>query len=105
MTRLQRLDDMLTRYGMKVDDYDEEVEEDLRPYFRGEKEVGMWCCVTMHDEKPFFLPEFDNIEAAQSRAIEFARDNIFQEVPEAVVNMDTGDVWYPNYDTLGWRRP
>lgn len=102
MTRLDTLKELLERYKQTVDDYDTDVEEDLRPYFNGKEEIGRYCCVTAHDydlgSKYFFLVSFDTLEQAQSRATEFMADDLYAERPISIVDLDTGERWLPVLD-------
>lgn len=95
---------LLARYGAEAENYDTECEEDPRPYLSGEKPCGRYVCVTMHGEKPFFLPEFDDIEAAVARAVEYVTDDIFAEIPAEIVDLDTGEVRVPDWTKLHWKR-
>lgn len=100
--RLEAFKALLQRYGATPDIYDAGEEEDPRPYLSGEKPCQRFVCVTMHAEKPFFLPRFDDAETARARAMEYATDDIFAETPVAVVDLDTGKVSVPRWDTLKW---
>jgi hypothetical protein len=103
LTRLQRLDLLLKHYGQHVTDYAEEVEEDLRPYFNDERELERYCCITSHEGKFFFLPEFASVEGAQARAEEYMFDDLFQEIPVAVVDLDTGGSYRPTSFHVEWK--
>ncbi len=107
MTRLDALKALLEKYGASVEDYDHDVEEDLRPYFECDDtaEVGRYCCVTVNysshgGAKFFFLPEFEDLNDAQDRAVEFMHDGIFEEIPVEVVDLDTGELHVPHVE---WR--
>lgn len=94
--RLKRLKALIRKLDVNPERYDKDVEEDLRPYLSGKKQVHRYAAVTLHhyDEsggfKYFIYPAFDTLRCAQCRAVEFARDDIFAEAPAMVVNLDTG---------------
>lgn len=96
--RVEALDKLLTEFSQRVDDYDEGEEEDLRPYFNGSVFPLPWACITQngtpgsYDYKTFFLL-LASREEAQARAEQFIEDDIFVELPIAVVNLDTGERW------------
>jgi hypothetical protein len=101
--RLEKLRALLDAYGQAPEDYAEGEEEDLRPYFDGTAEPAEWVCVTTHNEKAFFLPHFADAAGAMSRAVEFADDDIFAETPTAVVSLDSGQEFRPEWSGLPWR--
>lgn len=103
--RLKNLGILLRHFQQGVEDYDHDSEEDLRPYFNREVEPAKWCCVTLHHydvEKHFFLPRFNTSAEACERAVEYVDDDIFHELPECVVDLDTLETFEPvvKYD---WR--
>lgn len=102
--RLEAFKALLDRYGVEASIYDTECEEDPRPYLSGAEPCGRYVCVTMHGEKPFFLPKFDDIERAVARAVEYVTDDMFVELPAAVVDLDTGEVRVPDWSKLHWKR-
>lgn len=109
MTRSERLLKLIESYGHTPHDYDEGEEEDPRPYISGEKACERWCCVTVNftshgKPKWFFLPIFAERDAAELRAVEYAGDDIFEELPVAVVDLDSGEEYVVAWDSLGFRR-
>lgn len=104
MTRQERFAQVLERFGQTADDYDQGEEEDPRPYLSGEEECRRFCCITIHEGKVFFLPTFETREEAQGRAVEYAQDDVFPELPVGVLDLDTGDTFYPQWDSLPWAK-
>lgn len=103
MTRLERLKALMDGYSQTPDDYDDdEVEENVRLHFNGERYTDRFCCVTVNDGKFFFLPQFKTQDEATSRAVEFAQDDIFPEIPVEVHDLDTGKSVHPRWHTLEW---
>lgn len=85
---------LLDADGSDAEDYDHEVEEDIRPLVAGEKEIGRYICVTMNlsfSEGKLFYLSFNDLGQAISRAEEYDRDDIFEEFPVKVVDLDTGE--------------
>lgn len=95
---------LIERYHQSPEDYDEGEEEDPRPYLSGEEALAPWICVTVnytsHGEPKFFFLPFEDDEAAMSRAVEFAADDLFEELPVAVVNLDNGHTRWPIWASL-----
>lgn len=93
--RAQAFRALLARYCVDETEYDEGEEEDPRVYLSGEEPIRRWVCVTSNTSSrgywhPFFLPTFDTADAAMARAEEYMRDDLFEEMPEAVFDLDTG---------------
>lgn len=96
---------LLDRFYASPDDYDEEVEEDPRPYLRDDDPTPLerYVCVTDHEGRAFFLPTFTDVFSAQARAVEYARDDLFAETPVAIIDLDTGDEWTPQWSSMPFR--
>lgn len=108
MSRVERLAELLARYDQAAGDYDEGEDEDPRPYLDGREECGRWCCVTVNysshgGAKYFFLPTFDDAATAQARAVDYPDDGAFEELPVAVVDLDTGAARVPVWRSLSWK--
>jgi hypothetical protein len=84
--------------GSDPESYDEGYEEDPRPYLSGDMPLGRYVCVTLNwthsDGKLFYLPTFDDLMLATNRAEEYDRDDIFEEIPVKVVDLDSGTEYY-----------
>lgn len=108
MNRRERLQKLIDWYGQAVEDYDSDVEEDLRPYLNEghpePKAPGRYVCVTQHGEKTFFLPFFDSLGEAQERAVEYVNDDIFAEQPVEVFDLDTGEAHMPEWSKIEWEK-
>lgn len=95
--------ELLKADGSDPGNYDEGEEEDPRPYLSGQKDLRRFVCVTLNwtssDGKLFYLPEFDDFDAATARAEFYDRDDIFEEIPVKVVDLDSGETAYasPEY--------
>lgn len=100
--RRDRLAALLAEYQQVATDYDAGEEEDPRPYLSGETPCGRFVCVTDHESKIFFLPTFATAEIAMARAVEYVHDDIWPELPVAVVDLDTGRRYYPDFGALPW---
>ena len=99
MTRLDRFKALMADYHQRPDDYDRGEEEDPRPYFDGSRELEQYALVTVNyssqGEAKFFFLAFDSRAEAEARGILFATDDIFEELPVAVVDLDSGQRWEP----------
>lgn len=104
-SRLDRFAALLERYQQSPEDYDAGEEEDPRPYFDSTAELSRYVCVTVNYTshgyaKYFFLPTFDYELAAEARAVEYAQDDIFEELPVEVYDLDSGCSWKPEWRKL-----
>jgi hypothetical protein len=105
MNRLDRFKELMAAYQQTPADYDAGEEEDPRPYIDGEKPLSRYVCVTVNYTshgygKYFFLPDFDTPEGAASRATEYTHDDIFEELPVSVYDLDTGEEHKANYSRV-----
>lgn len=99
--RRARFQALIEQYGQSPDDYDEGEEEDPRPYLDGSRELERYAVVTVNytsqGHAKFFFLAFDKRGAAEQRAVEYAQDSAFEELPVAVVDLDTGEEYTPAY--------
>lgn len=97
--RLQRLQGVLNNWHADVQDFPEECEEDLRPYFNGERSPERYVCVTVnyssHGEAKHFFLLFPSARQAKERAMEYAQDSLFEELPVAVIDLDEERTYKP----------
>lgn len=73
--------------------------EDAHPYVHGQEPItGPWCIVTEHDGDEqcfaYAYPGFHDLKAAQARGAEFIDDDMFDERPLFVVNLDTSERYH-----------
>ena len=101
MARIDRFIRLMTAYQQTPEDYDVEVEEDVRQYF-GDDAVPLsrYVCVTEHDGKHFFYPVYEDIPTAAARAVEYAQDDIYTESPTEVHDLDSGCSYLPDWSSL-----
>lgn len=100
---------LLAEYEVSEEEYDRGEEEDPRPFVAGRSRCSQFVCVTLNYSSrggpmPFFLPTFDSLADAQRRAVEFAADDVFEELPVEVRDLDSGESWGPDWSTLGWSK-
>lgn len=98
---------LMERFSQTATDYDEGEEEDPRPYLSGAKPIGRFVCVTVNyssqgQGKYFFLPIFDSASEACDRAVEYATDDIFEELPVLVFDLDEEREMTPKYRRIEW---
>ena len=98
--RREAFADLMEADGCLPTDYDEGEEEDPRPYLSGDVPCGRFVCVTKNwsshgEEKLFYLPIFDDLQEATNRAEEYCDDDIFEELPVKIVDLDSSRVYFP----------
>ena len=98
---------LMERFNQQATDYDEGEEEDPRPYFSGAKPISRFVCVTVNytshgEAKHFFLPTFDTASEACDRAVEYATDDIFEELPVLVFDLDEEREMSPQFRRVQW---
>lgn len=100
--RIEAFKKVLAHYQADTYEYDEGEEEDPDLYLDGHEPIGAYVCVTMHAEKPFFLPTFGTLEDAVERCWEYATDDIFAESPLAVWFLDEVEprCYLPDWDAI-----
>lgn len=107
MTRRERFIEVMEWYGMKATDYDPGEEEDPSEYVSGERECERYACVTVnyssHGEAKHFFLLFEDKNVAMARACDYAQDDLFEELPVAVYDLDSRAVWEPDFETVQWK--
>ena len=99
--RIDRFRTLMNAYQQTPEDYDVEVEEDVRQYFGDDAvPLSQYCAVTAHDGKMFFYPVYDHLSTAVARAVEYAQDDIYAETPVEVCDLDNGCSYLPNWASL-----
>lgn len=88
---------LLASDNVSPDDYDEGEEEDPQLYLSGEERIERYCVVTINWSSRscatyFYLPTYRTMSSAKERAEYFDRDDMFEEVPDRIVDLDTGRV-------------
>lgn len=77
--------------------------EDLLAVRAGELPLTRFIAVTRHDELYYAKPSSATLDGAQLAATFYAEDDIYDEVPVAVVDLATGASFEPIWDELPWR--
>jgi hypothetical protein len=109
--RLEKLRELMDRWYIAMPgdgDHRASNTEDLEPFVEGEEEIKEWAVIThgtgsSGDDVTYIYPEYETPEAAQAKAIENIGDDIFEETPHAIVNLDTGQELRPMWETVQWR--
>ncbi len=92
--RKERLSALAEQYYIPVREeqnhYDSASEEDFAEYLHGHVHIDRWVAVTYHDGEAshFHVKTFPTREQAEEYTIEHVTDDIFTEVPIAVVDLD-----------------
>jgi hypothetical protein len=89
--RLDNLKKAMDNFVVDAEDYEEDVEEDLRPYLEPGAEISQFMAITHHEGKFFLYPCFHSLDGAVGRIEEYAADDIYVEVPVGVIDLDSGD--------------
>lgn len=98
--------------GCSANDYDHDVEEDVRPYLDNKHPqrapIPGWCLVTASDKalgdpKMYFLL-FDTYKEAAERGGRYILDDIQAERPVEIINLDSNARWVANTATVSYER-
>jgi hypothetical protein len=105
--RIAKFAKLIASYGHHPEDYDEGEEEDPRPYLSGELTLDRYVVVTVnytsHGQGKYFFLSEPELRGAQDRAVLFAQDDLFEELPVAVVDLDTDREYVPSWFNLPWK--
>lgn len=80
--------------------------EDLAPFVDGQEPIGRYAAITAAitggGTVTYVYPSHDTAPDAIEHAMRNVTDDIFAEMPRAVVDLDTGTTWAPKWDALPW---
>jgi hypothetical protein len=96
------LKQVLDEHFVSYDDRSCSAHEDLAPYLDGTEEIHRFVVITRHGDFVYAYPYFHDLGVAKHKAREHIGDDIFYEVPEVIVDLETGDKHYPQWHTLEW---
>ncbi len=77
--------------------------EDAGLILSGEDPCERYCVVTRNGDITYAYANDTTLEEAQARAIGNVNDSIHAETPIAVIDMNTGDEWAPNWRAMPWQ--
>jgi len=98
--RQQAYVEVCKRFGITIGDDSYSGGEDAGLYFAvlidenvecaPEREVMRYCVVTVHGDHYYAFPDCDTLREAKRAAIANASDDLYYELPEEIINLDTG---------------
>jgi hypothetical protein len=100
-------------YGVPVGNYSTVSGEETLVYFPtvadevrspAVEALARYCAVTRNGDVHFVTPLYATLRGAKERAAHYISDSIFDELPVAVVDLDTGRRWDASL-TAKWSRP
>lgn len=77
--------------------------EDYEAVLLGDIELTRFVHVTQAGNIVYVEPSAEDRESAFERAVENINDDIFEEAPIAVVDLDNGNTYFPQWKSLRWR--
>jgi hypothetical protein len=97
------------RHGIVIGDDSSSAGEDAALYFSygGEPPdcvVERFAAVTVAGDFRYAYPDFSTLADAAAGAVKNIADDVFMEAPLCVADLDTGERFYPQWDTLQWLR-
>lgn len=78
---------------------------ELTDYFTGELPCGQFALVCAAPQAPAqrsISPDYPTLISAMRQAAELLANQLFDETPLEIVNLDTGERWIPEYPKLAW---
>lgn len=90
--------EMLEKFDIGPGDYDEDCEEDIRQYLKDcspiPTKLARYAVITwsiVRGELQYYVyPRYDSLESAIERAEQFQNDDIAQEFPKSILDLDAG---------------
>ncbi len=104
MNRLDQYKQVLDELNIDPDDTSYSGGEDAGLHVSGEVPLERYCVVTQGGEFTYAKAIWDTLEGAKASAMENVTDEVFQETPVAIIDLDTGERIEPDYDTVQWRK-
>ena len=77
--------------------------EDAGEFVRGERPIERYCAVTIGGGFSYATPTSTTLAQAKAKAAENIVDDIFNEIPHFIIDLDTGRRWQPNWTRIPWR--
>lgn len=77
--------------------------EDYHGVIAGDEPLTRFVHITQSGSIVYVEPSFDDLHDAFERALENITDNLHSEAPLAVVDLDTGNTYRPQWGALSWR--
>ena len=103
MTRLERYKDVLEKCGIDPDGDSYSGEEDAQLHISGEVPLARYCVVTQCGEFTYAKANCETLDCAKGCALEYINDDLFQESPVAIIDLDTGERLEPDFSTVQWK--
>lgn len=105
LTRTDQLADLIDTHWTQSPDAPVVDPMELTDYFTGELPCGQFALVCSAPKAPAqrsISPDYPNLLSAMRQAAELLNNQLFDETPLEIVNLDTGERWIPEYPKLGW---
>lgn len=100
MNRLERFEQLCEDEGLDYTRVTYSGAEDALEYINGEKPVGRWVLITRASENSGFVYAYheETYQDVIERAGQYIGDSVFEELPVLVMNMDTGDYLWAEFE-------
>lgn len=76
--------------------------EDAAEFLANPETIKRFCVVTGSGEYAYAKPGFDSFEEARSGSVESVDDRVYCECPIAIVDLDEGKQWKPDWLNVPW---
>lgn len=95
---------LLARYSIDPDDDSYSGAEDAKEFISGEREIRRFASVTVSGGEFWYVrADWATKDEAQSHAVSNIDDDVFAETPILVVDLETGQEWGPDWNSLNWQ--
>lgn len=76
--------------------------EEAKDYLSGGLPICRYCVVTSSGTYNYAYADYDELDAAKAAAIKDLYDDVFIESPVAIIDLDTGKEWTPDFTSIQW---
>lgn len=104
-TRERRLRDLGIRWSLEIGGNSNSADEDFTEYFVSPRQpIRRYAAITTAGDFVYIKADYPNLNEAKEAALANVNDNIYAETPLAVVDLDTGRTYQPDFSTIVWRQ-
>lgn len=105
ITRSDRLKKLAELYGLSLDVVHNCGDEDIQEYFDpiDSKTIEKYAVITRSGEFAYIKADAQYMSEAEADSVANINDPIYSESPCVFVDLDTGQEYYPDWNSLVWK--